>query len=74
MKILVTGAEGMVGSALCPALRRHGHAVIPTDLHPSSETTLPLDIRELEATMGLLKAQRPSMVIHLAAETDVDRC
>lgn len=74
MKILVTGADGMVGSALCPALRRRGHEVVPTDLRPMSIDTLALDMRDGPAVSRTMEGIRPSLVIHLAAETDVDRC
>jgi len=74
MKIVVTGADGMVGSALCPTLQRQGHEVIPTDRQPLSEATLAVDVRERDALHELLRSERPQWVIHLAAETDVDRC
>jgi len=74
MKILVTGADGMLGSALCPALRRRGHEVIPTDLRPVATSTQPLDICNGPAVEQLIKTAAPDIVLHLAAETDVDRC
>lgn len=74
MNVVVTGAEGMVGSALCPVLRRRGHAVVPTDLHPLEEGAAALDVRDREALAAFLQRTRPAWVIHLAAETDVDRC
>ena len=33
MKILVTGANGMLGQDLCPILEDEGHEVIETDIH-----------------------------------------
>jgi len=74
MKILVTGAEGMLGSALCPELRRCGHEVVPTDRQPLSADTLQLDICDHQAITRTFGAARPDWVIHLAAATDVDRC
>ena len=70
MNVLVTGAEGMVGSALCHELRRRGHEVVPTDIAPQRPETLGFDVREREAGERMLKAHRPDLVIHLAAETD----
>lgn len=73
MKILVTGAAGMLGSALCPALTERRHRVFATDLNPE-EGIERLDVRgfkQLEEVVGRVK---PDMVMHLAAETDVDRC
>lgn len=74
MKILVTGAEGMVGSALCLELRSRGHEVVPTDLRPLTSDMLALDIRDRHAISHLIETVQPAMVMHLAAETDVDRC
>lgn len=74
MNILVTGAEGMVGSDLCLVLRRGGHQVIRTDLRPRSPETLALDIVEAAQVQQVVEAACPDVVIHLAAETDVDRC
>lgn len=74
MRVVVTGAEGMLGSALCPALRRRGHEVIPTDLRPVATSTRPLDICNGPAVEHLIEAVSSDIVLHLAAETDVDRC
>ncbi len=74
MKILVTGADGMLGSALCPELARRGHEVRPTDRRPLAPGTHPLDVCDAEAVSRLIAAAAPDWVMHLAAETDVDRC
>ncbi len=75
MKILVTGAAGMLGSALCPELTQRGHSVFATDVVPvENEGIEYLDVRsfkQVEQSMGKIK---PHIVMHLAAETDVDRC
>jgi dTDP-4-dehydrorhamnose reductase len=74
MKILVTGAAGMLGSALCPTLTQRGHKVFATDVTAVDEGIKYLDVRDykqLEETVGKIK---PDMVMHLAAETDVDKC
>ena len=33
MKILVTGANGMLGQDLCPILEDEGHEIVETDIH-----------------------------------------
>jgi len=74
MKILVTGSAGMLGSALCPTLARRGHKVIATDLNTIDAGIEYLDVRGYEQVDDLVKKIKPDMVMHLAAETDVDKC
>lgn len=74
MKILVTGAAGMLGSALCPTLRERGHIVCATDIAAPDEGSEYLDVKSYAQVKGLVGKVKPGMVMHLAAETDVDRC
>lgn len=74
MKCFVTGANGMLGSALCPLLSEKGHDVLMTDINVSSSQIRFLDIRELLNTRRYVAEIRPDIVFHLAAETDVDKC
>ncbi len=74
MKILVTGADGMLGSSLCPLLTDRKHEVYKTDLTPSNEETKPLDVRDHQQVEKAFKDFKPELVMHLAAETDVDKC
>ncbi len=66
MKILITGASGMLGSALQSVLRP-GHDVIGTD----SST---LDITDYAACKQLITALHPHILLHAAAYTDVNGC
>jgi dTDP-4-dehydrorhamnose reductase len=82
MKVLVTGAAGMLGSALVPALARRGHAVIATDL----ETSVPhpwgprgprvggLDVRSFDDVHDAVQLLAPELLVHLAAATDLEDC
>ncbi len=65
MRILITGANGMLGRTLRRELARH--TLIPTDL-PEGDITSPAGFDALVA------AARPDAVIHCAAMTAVDRC
>lgn len=66
MKILVTGANGMLGQDLCPILEDVGAFVIETD----ADT---LDITKGDAVEQALTDIHPDMVIHCAAYTNVDK-
>jgi dTDP-4-dehydrorhamnose reductase len=74
MKMLVTGAAGMLGSALCPTLMQRGHTVFETDLAPVDEGIECLDVRSYKQIEEIVGKVKPDMVMHLAAETDVDKC
>lgn len=65
-KILVTGANGMLGQDLCPVLEENGYEVIRTDIAD-------LDITNIDMTEKVLNSQNPDFVIHCAAYTNVDK-
>jgi dTDP-4-dehydrorhamnose reductase len=63
--ILVTGAKGMVGSYI-------GEVFVDEEL---ALTDIPeMDVRDKGKVFNLVKKHRPQVVLHLAAETDVDKC
>lgn len=66
MKILVTGAKGMLGQDLCPMLEDNDFDVIETDIDT-------LDITNEIQTRSLISKEKPDFVIHCAAYTDVDK-
>src|SRR5437763_5562498 len=66
MRVLVTGANGMLGRDLCDALRVR-HTSIPL-------TRAEADVTDLDALLAAFRAAQPEVVIHAAAETNVDRC
>ena len=49
MKLLVTGAAGMLGSALCPTLREEGHDVSATHVRLIGPGLDHLDVRDCSA-------------------------
>ncbi len=67
MKVLVTGAGGMLGAALVPALERAGHRTMAL---PKTDA----DVTRLEALIGPARDFRPDWIFHLAAFTKVDDC
>ncbi len=66
MRVLVTGALGMLGSVLLPSLRAE-HEVFGVDLND-------FDIVDPIAVARAFRELRPQFVFHLAAMTDVDGC
>jgi dTDP-4-dehydrorhamnose reductase len=75
MKVLITGSAGMLGSAVFPAFARAGHETIATDLVPRPVGDLPmtrLDVRDHRAVRTTIDALEPDLVLHLAAETDLE--
>lgn len=88
MKILVTGGAGFIGSALCRSLvGNEGHTVINLDkltyaanlasLEPiacdARYTFVKLDISDREGVAAILRCFEPDAIVHLAAESHVDR-
>lgn len=67
MKILITGARGLVGRALEAHCLAQGDEVLSYD-HQS------LDIGDARAVEAAIHEQRPDAVVNCAAWTDVDGC
>ena len=65
MRVLVTGANGMLGQDLCPILEDVGYEVIET-------TKTELDITNNCIVETVLNKEKPDIVIHCAAYTNVD--
>ena len=65
-KILVTGANGMLGKDLCPILEQNNYTVIKTNSQI-------MDITDFEKTNKVISDQKPDIIIHCAAYTNVDK-
>jgi dTDP-4-dehydrorhamnose reductase len=65
MRLLVTGAAGMLGQDVTAAAERAGHSVTPLPRRA-------LDIADPAAVTAAVAAARPDAVINCAAWTDVD--
>jgi len=66
MKILVTGANGMLGQDLVPILKNAGYEVLETDIHN-------LDITDKDQVSKYISTNKPELIIHTAAYTNVDK-
>jgi dTDP-4-dehydrorhamnose reductase len=65
MRLLVTGAGGMLGRAVVEAAQRLGHDV-------RAATRAELDVTDAAAVQRAIAEQRPQAVVNCAAYTDVD--
>lgn len=73
-RVLVTGGSGLLGSKLV-SLARNDHEVVPThhtrSLFPDS---IKMDVTDRKSVFESILRLRPDIVIHTAAQTNVDRC
>jgi dTDP-4-dehydrorhamnose reductase len=74
MKIIITGCAGMLGSELYPVLLEKGHALYASDIRFIGETIEYLDVRDNEQVSAYCRKLNPEIIIHLAAETNLELC
>lgn len=81
MKILITGSNGLLGQKLIELLGTKPEIEIIATARgknrlPVSEsyTYFSLDVTVKEDVLGLISEQRPDVIIHTAAMTNVDQC
>jgi dTDP-4-dehydrorhamnose reductase len=71
---VVTGSSGLLGRSLLIVLKGD-YEVVGIDRYvPEGQRDLAVDITKKEQTLKSIVAIVPSVVVHTAAETDVDRC
>jgi len=76
MKILITGAGGMLGTDLGNVLSQE-FEIVGLDRRPVTHLTVPYDICDLtqaRMTRDAILSHKPEVIIHTAAMTDVDYC
>ena len=83
MKILVTGANGLLGQHLTKQLLEKGYTVIATGKGDAriqfkewehQYLYYPLDITDANAVQLIMSTVQPEVVVHAAAMTQVDEC
>jgi len=87
MRLLVTGGAGFIGSAVVRSAVAAGHSVVNVDCltyaanldnllsveNSGRHTFRQVDIRDRGALQEVFAAEKPDAVLHLAAESHVDR-
>lgn len=76
-KVLVTGASGLIGKAVCESLLSHGTQVIaldklPCNLSGDNYKFIKSDISNESEFSGILTKEHPDAVVHLACTVDND--
>lgn len=76
LKILVTGASGLLGTKLCQIALRKNHSVHAaySQHNPPFGTPVELNILDQNALQQTFDKIQPEAVVHSAALTDVDKC
>jgi dTDP-4-dehydrorhamnose reductase len=76
MRILVTGAGGLLGSKIVELATVRRHEVFATYYSslPEGARSLRLDLRDRSSVLKAVVDAKPNAVIHCAALTDVDKC
>ena len=76
MRVLITGASGMLGGPLVTAFHS-AHTVVPLSMHRPADTTgewLSIDISVPGQLKEAVQRVRPDAIVHAAAITNVDEC
>ena len=78
MRILITGASGLLGANLALEAARAGHEVVGVSgsktLRTDAFAAMKIDLLDTAALSGLVEQVRPEWVIHCAALADLEAC
>ncbi|KAJ2627816.1 hypothetical protein H4R22_004209 [Coemansia sp. RSA 1290] len=72
LKIMVTGASGLLGRAVVKEAESRGHTVIGTAFSRATDKLAKLDLSDEQAVSDFLTKHRPQAIIHCAAEKRPD--
>jgi dTDP-4-dehydrorhamnose reductase len=76
LRVLVTGASGLVGARVAYLLNQTGHELYSAyDAHkPTTGNPIHFDLTNLNQIPSVIKEISPNIIIHTAALTNVDLC
>lgn len=82
MKILITGANGLLGQKLCKLILQKGEdqliatarGEVRIPFSGKDFVYLPLDVTQREEVLATIEQHKPDAIIHTAAMTNVDQC
>ncbi|KAG0714421.1 Methionine adenosyltransferase 2 subunit beta [Chionoecetes opilio] len=67
-RVLVTGASGLLGRAVCSVMRGAGHVVTGVAFSRAGPGLIKCDLTDQEAVRLLIEKEKPNFIIHTAAE------
>ena len=73
-RVLITGCGGMLGEAVYPYFTSKYANVLASDKELNGEWLMQLDVRDDVHLGNVFKDFKPDVIIHLAAETDLEYC
>jgi dTDP-4-dehydrorhamnose reductase len=74
LKLVITGAGGLLGSALLAMVKGHEVYSLYNEHAPSTGIPVRLDLRDKNQVTEILRKIKPDAIVHTTALTDVDRC
>lgn len=74
MRVLITGCGGMLGSAVYKLFSSKYENVLATDIDLNEEWLEYLDVRDIRMCEKIFEEYKPTLVLHLAALTDLEFC
>ncbi|KAI8086339.1 uncharacterized protein BX664DRAFT_335555 [Halteromyces radiatus] len=72
MKVLITGASGLLGRAVVRNFKAAGHSVVGTAYSRANDELIKLDLTDSEQVEKLLNNIKPEVIVHCAAERRPD--
>ena len=76
MKILITGAGGMLGTDLVQQLSRK-HQLVGTGRRPAVHLAIPYQLNNIafyQKAFSVVESVKPDIILHAASMTEVDQC